>query len=113
MEHNGTGVISLSIKDRGALSAAYMPFVVNGGVFVPTQRLYRLGDKVFVFLKLLDQSVRLPVSCQVVWMTPHGAQGNKVPGVGLQFSDGDGGRTKATIEEMLKESRGSQTTSTM
>jgi len=74
MDQTNTGVISLSIKDVGALSAAYMPFVMNGGVFVPTQRHYRLGDSVFIFLKLLDQSVRLPVLCRVVWMTPQGAQ---------------------------------------
>ena len=31
-------VISLSIREKGALYAAYMPFVEHGGLFVPTQR---------------------------------------------------------------------------
>ncbi|MEM6987999.1 MAG: PilZ domain-containing protein [Pseudomonadota bacterium] len=113
MEQSNTGVMSLSIKDRGALSAAFMPFLTNGGVFVPTQRNYRLGDNVFILIKLLDDAERIPVACQVAWLTPAGAQGNKAPGVGLQFSDEDAGRTKALIEDLLKGVRGSQPTSTM
>ena len=35
---NGTkqGILSLTIKDKGALYAAYMPFIKNGGLFIPT-----------------------------------------------------------------------------
>lgn len=113
MEQTNTGVLSLSIKDRGALSAAYMPFLSNGGLFVPSQRHFRLGDSIFVLLKLLDDAERIPVACRVAWLTPQGAQGNKAPGVGLQFSDEDAGRTKSMIEDMLKSARGSQPTSTM
>ncbi len=32
------GILSLSIKDKSALYAAYMPFVINGGLFIPTNR---------------------------------------------------------------------------
>jgi len=46
-------------------------------------------------------------------MTPQGAQGNKVPGVGLQFCEVDAGATKAKIEEMLKDSSSTQQTNTM
>ncbi|MEM9604739.1 MAG: PilZ domain-containing protein [Pseudomonadota bacterium] len=113
MEQTNTGVMSLSIKDRGALRAAFMPFLINGGVFVPTQTNYRLGDSVFILLKLLDDAERIPVACRVAWLTPAGAQGNKAPGVGLQFSDEDAGRTKSMIEDLLKSARGSQPTSTM
>ena len=38
------GVIQLSFKEKGALYAAYMPFLDNGGLFVPTQRPAQLGD---------------------------------------------------------------------
>lgn len=40
------GILSLSIKDKAALYAAYMPFVKNGGLFIPTKKRYRLGDEV-------------------------------------------------------------------
>jgi type IV pilus assembly protein PilZ len=30
------GILSLTIKDRTVLYAAYMPFLRNGGLFIPT-----------------------------------------------------------------------------
>ena len=37
-------VLSLSIKEKAALYAAYMPYLKAGGMFVPTTRPYQLGD---------------------------------------------------------------------
>ena len=39
------GILSLAIKDKGALYNAYMPFVKGGGLFVPTAKRYNLGDE--------------------------------------------------------------------
>ena len=39
------GVIPLSIKEKSALLAAYMPFLENGGLFVPTDKSAQLGDE--------------------------------------------------------------------
>ena len=41
------GILSLTIKDKAVLYAAYMPFVKNGGMFIPTSKSYKLGDEVF------------------------------------------------------------------
>ena len=91
------GVLSLAIKDKNQLYGAYMPFLKGGGIFVPTPKRYSLGDEVFVMLTLLDDKERLPVAGQVVWITPPGAQGNRVAGIGVQFSaspEGEGVRGK-------------------
>ena len=37
----------------------------------------------------------------MVWVTPAGAQGNKTPGVGVQFLDEDNGATRSGIEQHL------------
>ena len=37
------GLLTLTIKDKSALYLAYMPFVTNGGLFIPTNSNYRLG----------------------------------------------------------------------
>lgn len=95
------GIISLSISDRSALYTAYMPFVQNGGIFVPTSRAYELGDKVFLLLNLMDSPEPLIATASVVWITPTGAQGNKVEGIGVHFDEDDKGATKNTIEEHL------------
>ncbi|MET3458442.1 MULTISPECIES: PilZ domain-containing protein [Pseudomonas] len=83
------GILSLTIKDKSVLYAAYMPFIKNGGLFIPTNKNYRLGDEVFMLLSLMDESEKIPVAGKVIWLTPKGAQGNRAAGVGVQFNDGD------------------------
>ncbi|MCW8193513.1 pilus assembly protein PilZ [Proteobacteria bacterium 005FR1] len=94
------GILSLTIKDKAVLYAAYMPFLKNGGLFIPTNKVYKLGDEVFMLLNLMDEPEKIPVAGRVVWITPKGAQGNRAAGIGVQFSDQD--NTAATkIETYL------------
>ncbi len=95
------GIISLSISDRSALYTAYMPFVQNGGIFVPTSRPYELGDKVFLLLNLMESPEPLIATASVVWITPTGAQGNKVEGIGVQFDEDERAGAKIAIEDHL------------
>lgn len=95
------GILSLSIKDKNALYAAYMPHVKNGGLFVPTTNEYKLGDQVFILLNLMEEPEKIPVVGKVIWITPRGAQGNRTAGIGLQFTDKDGGAARNKIETYL------------
>lgn len=96
------GILSLQIKDKLSLYQAYMPFVKGGGLFVPTNRKYNLGDDVFILLSLADEKDRLPVPGKVVWITPNGAQGNRLAGIGVQFNEGsDGEAVRTKIESLL------------
>jgi len=83
------GILSLTIKDKAVLYAAYMPFVQSGGLFIPTNKSYNLGDEVFMLLNLMDEPEKIPVAGKVIWVTPKGAQGNRAAGIGVQFSDQD------------------------
>lgn len=95
------GMLSLSIKDKASLYAAYMPYVKNGGLFIPTNKTYKLGDEVFMLLSLMEDGERLPVAGKIIWMTPLGAQDNRAQGVGVQFSPQDKGVTRGKIETHL------------
>ncbi len=95
------GILSLTIKDKAALYAAYMPFVSNGGLFIPTNKSYNLGEEVFMLLTLMDDKERLPVAGKIIWITPPGAQGNKSAGIGVQFGAQDNGQTRTKIETYL------------
>ena len=95
------GILSLTIKDKNALYAAYMQFVKNGGLFIPTTKQYNLGDEVFMLLTLMDEAERLPVAGRIIWITPIGAEGNRAAGIGVQFSDQDGGAARNKIEGYL------------
>ncbi|MDG3588431.1 PilZ domain-containing protein [Pseudomonas aeruginosa] len=83
------GILSLTIKDKSVLYAAYMPFIRNGGLFIPTNKNYKLGDEVFMLLNLMEEPEKIPVAGKVVWITPKGAQGNRAAGIVVQFNDGD------------------------
>src|SRR5678815_5711746 len=76
------GVLSLNIREKAALYAAYMPFLKGGGIFIPTSRPYSLGDEVFMLLSLMDDPNRIAVQGKVVWITPEGVQGNRTQGIG-------------------------------
>jgi type IV pilus assembly protein PilZ len=88
--HNSrNGILSLTIKDKAVLYSAYMPFLTNGGLFVPTNKPYDIGDEVFMLLTLMDEPEKIPIAGKVVWVTPWGAQGNRTAGIGVQFSAQD------------------------
>ncbi|WP_305907226.1 PilZ domain-containing protein [Methylomarinum sp. Ch1-1] len=95
------GILSLSIKDKNALYAAYMPFVTNGGLFIPTKRDYDMGEEVFMLLNLMEETERLPIAGKIIWKTPVGAEGYRATGIGVQFSDQDGGTARNKIETYL------------
>ena len=94
-------VISLSIREKGALYAAYMPFVEHGGLFVPTQRPAQLGDDLYVILTLMDDPAKVAIPGKVAWVTPAGTTGRQ-QGIGIQFSKTDASmQARAKIDDLL------------
>jgi type IV pilus assembly protein PilZ len=95
-------VLSLAIKEKAALYAAYMPFLKQGGIFVPTTKPYKIGDEIYLILSLMDDPNKYPIAGKVVWITPPGANNNKAQGIGVHFpADETGQRAKVRIEEIL------------
>jgi type IV pilus assembly protein PilZ len=94
------GILSLSIKEVAVLYSAYMPFLENGGLFIPTRKQYDMGDEVFILLNLMDESERIPLAGTVVWITPGGAQSNRAQGIGVHFNDKEN-LAKPKIEKYL------------
>ncbi len=81
------GILSCSIEDKQELYRSYMPFLNNGGLFVPTRKRFRLGDEVLVLLTLMGEE-RIAIPGRVAWLTPHGsARASSHTGVGIQFLD--------------------------
>ena len=104
----GHSILSLSIKEKSSLYAAYMPFVKNGGLFIPTSKKYRLGEEVFMLLNLVDEPERIPIAGKVIWITPRGASASRTPGVGVQFNEADEGKTRQKLESILGPSLNSE-----
>jgi type IV pilus assembly protein PilZ len=95
-------VLSLAIKEKAALYASYMPFLSNGGIFVPTNKVYKIADEIYLILSLMEDTSKYPIAGKVAWVTPAGANNNKAQGVGVHFpADESGKRVKMRIEEIL------------
>ena len=92
--------LNLSIKDRMSLYECYMPFVNNGGLFIPTDAVLTLGEAVELSLDFMQEPEPLRLSGKVVWITPQGAQGDRIAGVGIGFDSG-GEPMRLKIEKCL------------
>ncbi len=95
------GILSLAIKDKGSLYSAYISFIKGGGIFIPINKDYALGDEVFILLTLMEETEKLPVVGTVAWINPKGAHGHFVPGIGVRFKDKDGEAVRNKIETYL------------
>jgi type IV pilus assembly protein PilZ len=94
-------VISLAIREKAALYAAFMPFIQGGGLFVPTTRQSNLGDDLYLILTLVDDSTKFALPGKVVWITPPGSTGRQ-QGIGIQFARNEAGeQVRAKIEELI------------
>ena len=97
-----SSVIQLSFKEKGSLYAAYIPMFLDGGIFVPTPRDYKLGEDFYLLLTLPDDVQRYPVAGKIAWMTPPNASGGRSQGVGVRFPSDEKTRIiKQKIEEIL------------
>lgn len=111
MTQTARNLLAVTIDSLGALRAAYMPFVLRGGLFIPTDERYQLGEQVFVLLRLPDGAASVPLAGTVVWITPSGATSGGAwaggaAGIGVQFSDGNDS-LKRRIETCIVDSASS------
>jgi type IV pilus assembly protein PilZ len=84
LKHNNC-ILDVRISDCTSLSKCWIPFLRNGGIFIPTQRDLPLGSYVFVLLKLFEENRVWPLYCQVAMINEPGLDGGRLPGIGLQF----------------------------
>lgn len=78
--------LNCSFTSEASLYLAYMPFVKGGGLFWRTNQTHQLGEKILLTVKLMNEPEDFEVEGTVVWITPKGAQDNKPPGIGIQFT---------------------------
>ena len=95
-------VISLNLKGKSALYAAWMPLLKGGGLFMQSTKDHKLGDEILLVLTFLDEATKIPLSGTVAWINPAHAQGNRPQGVGIRLPDSDVGKElKKKIEGIL------------
>lgn len=87
-----------TINSQLELNLSYMPFIKNGGLFIPTEEPYPMGNQLFVELKLPGHNEVYNVEGKVVWINPSNALYHIYRGVGVQLV----GENAKTIHDMIK-----------
>ncbi|MGK2913486.1 MAG: PilZ domain-containing protein [Porticoccaceae bacterium] len=107
-----SGILSLALKDLESLYLSYMPFIKNGGIFIPTRKDYVLGDEVFVLLELMDEPEKIPLTGKIVWITPKGSSADRRLGIGIQLAEESAqlvGKIEAYLAALLSQDRPTNT----
>lgn len=95
------GILKLDFQDRATLYMSYMPFIRGGGLFIPTNDEYEMGDEVFLMVTLPDAPAPKGVAGKVVWLSPQGVANPRTQGIGVQISTQDHGALNREIEAIL------------
>ena len=93
-------VIAVTLKDKTALHANYVPFIRGGGLYAMTDQIFNLGDTVILSVKIEALAKKFAIPGRVVWMSPQQSQGQ---GVGVQFSGRTKDNVRLAIENILGE----------
>ncbi|MBC54051.1 MAG: hypothetical protein CMQ34_09490 [Gammaproteobacteria bacterium] len=91
----GPLLLSVSIDDAQVLQRCYLPFLRNGGLFVPGMHRYPLRQRLCLILKLPPPAATAPdparvtyvLMVRVAWLATPEAQGGRGVGVGLHFEN--------------------------
>jgi type IV pilus assembly protein PilZ len=76
-------------RNKQHLAQNHMPFINGGGLFIPTEDSFKLGDIVKANIKLFNDPKVYAIKGRVVWLTPRFAQAGKMAGIGIHFVESE------------------------
>ena len=99
-----TQKIKYSIQNQLELNLSYMPFITDGGLFIPTKENFSLGDLVLIDLQLPGKKESQEVEGKVIWVTPNNALYEIEQGIGIQFTANNDKNIHQQVTEFLDKS---------
>lgn len=94
-------ILNYVIKDPLELNLSYIPFINDGGLFIPTANSFNLGERILIDLHLPGKKDALRIEGKVVWVTPKNALHHVLPGIGVQFTGANAATVRGQIEAHL------------
>lgn len=88
------------IKNQVDLNLSYMPYIKDGGLFIPTNDTYHLGDHIIIDLQLPGHSETKEIAGKIIWITPPNSLYQIFPGIGVQFV----GENAKSMHDIIKSS---------
>ena len=95
-------MIQLKLTDKSQIYNSYMPFLENGGLFVPTDDTLSLEEEVLLVLEIAPHHDKKYLRTKVAWINPVRTSPQRPKGVGLAFdADESNIQVKNLIESEL------------
>ncbi len=80
----------VKFRTRAEFDDSYLPDLPHGGVFVPTDEDYKLGDSVLVYLCFPEVPQGVPLRGTVIWRrAPTKWRSALKPGIGIRFDEAE------------------------
>lgn len=89
----------LTLANKNIAYKLYMPFINGGGIFIPTQEEYQLGDQIALKVHLTELEQALSFVGQVIWLSMPGIYARS--GVGVQLQGQKGEAAKQQMENYI------------
>ncbi|OGT44009.1 MAG: hypothetical protein A3F13_04605 [Gammaproteobacteria bacterium RIFCSPHIGHO2_12_FULL_40_19] len=97
-----------------ALNNAYMPFVRDGGIFIPTENEFHLGNLVSATITLPENQQTFVFTGEVIWITPKSTQSDlHSPGIGIQCIGDEGVAFQKAVQALLADNKEDSNSDTM
>ena len=81
-------ILQLRLESKPIIYASYMSFLEYGGVFLPTDDHFKMGEEVLLVLELVapGKTEKLPIKTNVCWLNINPSGSGRPKGIGLAFS---------------------------
>ena len=97
-------MLQLRLESKPVIYASYMSFLEFGGVFMPSNDKFKMGEEVLLVLELVGpaSTEKLFIKTKVCWINANPSGSGRPKGVGLAFgSDESGLKAKKLFEAVL------------
>ena len=95
-------LLNLTIPDKTELYRSYLSFFKHGGLFVPTEDRFNMGEEVLLVVNLPEHNEPKYLRTQVGWINRTASATGQAKGIGLAFGkDAVAVETKQAIEDLL------------
>ena len=97
-------MLQLRLESKPVIYASYMSFLEYGGVFLPTDDKFEMGEEILLVLELvgLGKTEKIFIKTNVCWINANPSASGRPKGIGLAFgSDESGLKAKTIFENIL------------
>ena len=96
-------VLQLRLESKPVIYASYMSFLEYGGVFLPTNDKFDMGEEILLVLELvgLGKTEKIFIKTNVCWINANPSASGRPKGIGLAFGSDDSGLKAKTIFENI------------